>query len=218
MSFVKPAIEAPDVKEGQISKAKINNISKVTSQWKDSEGNLKQQLEFNLELENGYKFKFWIAFYEQPSTKSKLGKLALKFEEITKKTLSNIDEFLTNLKSFGQVFVKCKGFREYEDEIYPNFTIVTEKLPISQMKVEGQSTQETKLTDASKIETKEFDPKALLGREPFISAIKFGLPLNESDFTKNLLVEERLFLFRQSFVEKREDLYHFTSKANALFQ
>jgi len=218
VSFVKPAIEAPNVKEGQVLKAKINSINKVTSQWKDTEGNLKQQLEFDLELENGYKFKSWVAFYEQPSAKSKLGKLALKLEEMAKKTLTNIDEFLTNLKSFGHVFVKCKGFREYEEEIYPNFTIVTEKLPISQMKVESQPTQETKLIDTSKIQAKEFNAKALLGREPFISAIKFGLPLNESDFTKNFLVEERLFLFRQSFVEKREDLYHFTSKANTLFQ
>jgi hypothetical protein len=210
LSFVKKATPPPAVEEGDMLKAKIIDIKKVTSQWKDEEGNLREQLEFELELENGYKVKSWMAFYEQPSEKSKLGKLVLKLAEATKKDIKNIQEFLSLLKSFGWIFIRVKGFREYEEELYPNFAIVTEKIPTVE-KAETKA-KETVLEP----QTKEFDPKQVLGR--FEDAVKLGLPLNQDDFNKNLLVEERVFLFKHGYIEKRLDLYYPTVKALDLFQ
>ena len=210
MSIVKKATPPPAVEEGDMLKAKIVDIKKVTSQWKDEEGNLREQLEFELELENGYKVKSWMAFYEQPSEKSKLGKLVLKLAEATKKDIKSIQEFLSLLKSFGWIFIRVKGFREYEEELYPNFAIVTEKIPTVE-KVETKA-KETTLEP----QVKEFDPKQVLGR--FEDAVKLGLPLNQDDFNKNLLVEERVFLFKHGYIEKRLDLYYPTVKALNLFQ
>jgi len=210
VSFVKKATPPPAVEEGDMLKAKIVDIKKVTSQWKDEEGNLREQLEFELELENGYKVKSWMAFYEQPSEKSKLGKLVLKLAEATKKDIKSIQEFLSLLKSFGWIFIRVKGFREYEEELYPNFAIATEKIPTVE-KVETKA-KETTLEP----QVKEFDPKQVLGR--FEDAVKLGLPLNQDDFNKNLLVEERVFLFKHGYIEKRLDLYYSTVKALNLFQ
>lgn len=136
MSFVEKGAPPPDVEEGTILKARIVDIQKVTSKWKDDQGNPKEQLQFDLELENGYKCRSWMAFYERPSDKSKLGKLALKFVEATKKQVPNVDTFLTALKEFGYVFVKCKGFREWEEELYPNFSILTDKIPATPEELE----------------------------------------------------------------------------------
>lgn len=213
MSFVEKALPPPDVKEGSILKARILNIKKVTSQWKDDQGNPKKQLEFELQLDNGYKSKSWMAYYERPRDKSRLGKLALKFIETTKKDLSNVEEFLVALKQFGYVFVKCNGFREYEEELYPNFSVVSEKIPSFQQKMQPEETANNTRPGP---EMKQFNPKQLLAR--FKDAIKFGLPLNQDDWNKKLLVEERLFLFKQGLIEKRQDLYHFTAKAQDLFQ
>jgi len=211
MSFVTPGLEPPNVKENEIVKAKITAISKGTSKWKDPSGNPREQLEFNLEFQDGYKCKSWIAFYQKPSDRSKMGKLALRLQEATGKELKDAEEFLETLKSYGQVFLKCKGFREYEGELYPNFSVVTEKLPVPEKtrKLAPEPLQ-------SKVEVKEFDAKALLTR--FKDAVKLGLPLNQDDFNRSLLVEERVFLFNQGFIEKRADMYFFTMKAFELFQ
>jgi hypothetical protein len=209
---VKPAAQPPaDIKEGQIVIAKIVSINKVVSQWKDDEGNPREQLEFNLELDGGYRFKTWATFYQQPTEKTKIGKLALTLEKTTGKKLNNIEEFLTVLKSYNQVFAKCTGYREYEEEVFPNFTIVTDKLP----EVEKPAPKQTKIPE---VETRELDAKAILSREPFVSAVNFGFPLNQDDFNKNLSVEERVFLFKNGFIEKRLELFYFTSKATNLFQ
>mgnify|MGYP001133039817 CR=1 FL=1 len=222
MSFVKLAKEPPDVKEGEILKARITNISKGTSKWKDEQGNPKDQLEFDLELEDGYKFKSWMAFYDQPSEKSKMGKLALKLQETTGKELNNAEDFLVALKSLGQVYVKCKNFREYEDIVYPNFTILTEKMPKKQQQAkvieEQPATSQQPLTQnqtSLKEKTREIDAKQLLSR--FKDAIEMGLPLNEKDFNSNLLVEERIFLFKHAYVERRQDLFYFTANTQQLF-
>lgn len=209
MSFVEKAVPLPDVEEGTILKAKIINIQKITSKWKDDQGNLKEQLEFDLELENCYKCRSWISFYERPSDKSKLGKLALKFTEATKKQVSSVDEFLVALKEFGHVFIRCKGFREYEEKLYPNFAILTDKIPVVEQKL--KKIEDTKLGPQTK-----FEARQLLTR--FKEAIGYGLPLNQDDWNKNLLVEERLFLLKQELVEQKENFYFFTEKAKALFR
>ena len=203
MSFVKKATPPPAVEEGDILKAKILNISKVTSKWKDENGNPREQLKFELELENGYRFRSWIAYYEHPSDKSKLGKLALKFMDLTKQDFTTVDEFLDALKKFGHIYVSCTGFREYEEELYPNFAIVTTKLPPLQQNL----TENT---------PRRCESKQLLAK--FSEALRFGLPLNQEDWNKSLSVEERIFLLKQGFVEEKDGLYFFTEKARALFQ
>lgn len=211
VSFVKKAVPPPDVEEGNVLKTRVIDVKKVTSQWKDDEGNPKEQLQFDLLLEDtGYKLRSWIAFYETPSDKSILGRLVLKLQETTNKQYGNVNEFLTALKEFGYVFVKCKGFREYEEEVYPNFSIVADKLPAFQEKLE-----KTEKADKAP-EPKQFDPKEILTR--FKEAISYDLPLNENDWNKNLLVEERLYLLRHGLIEHKEDLYFFTDKATSLFR
>ena len=211
MSFVKKTTPPPDVEEGDILKARILDIKKETSKWKNDDGTDKEQLRFEVELENGYKTSTWISYYEHPAEKSKLGKLVLKLRETTKEDPSNVEEFITAIKRFGHVFVKVKGFREYEDEVFPNFSLVTEKLPTHQMKIEQKP--------QAKTETKDYDVKGLLSR--FKDAITFGLPLNVNDWNKSLLVDERLFLLKQGLVENSKedlDLYFFTEKARVFFQ
>jgi hypothetical protein len=132
---VKRTIPPPECEEGDIFTARLTEIKKVVSQWKDDEGNLREQLEISFVLDNGYQGRTWIAYYEQPGDKSALGKLALKLEQTTKNKITNVQEFMTSLKSFGQIYVKVKGFREYENEEFPNFAVVTDKLPPYQEKI-----------------------------------------------------------------------------------
>jgi len=205
MSFVKKTPPPPECEEGDIFKAKLTEIKKVTSQLKDQEGNLREQLEIDFELvDNGYKGRTWMAYYEQPGDKSMLGKLALKLQQVTKHEINDIQVFLREFKTYGYIFVKVKGFREYEGETFPNFGIVADKLPGMQ----------EKLAVSEKEKTRDMRPVL----EPFKDAITLGFPLNQSDFNKSLMVDDRLTLFKQGFIEEKQGLYYFTDKARALFQ
>jgi len=206
MSFVKPATPPPDIKEGETQTAKINSIKIVKSKWKDDEGNEREQLEFDLELENGFKCKSWMAYYEQPSDKSKLGKLALALESRLKTKLENINQFLDALKNYGLIYVRCKGYREYEDEIYPNFNIVSEMIPEKTVKQELAKMEQT------------FNAKTLLGVEPFISAIKLGTPISKDDLLKLLTPEQRTYLFKNMYIEQFVNGIFATTKTVNLFQ
>jgi hypothetical protein len=213
LSFIRKTTPPPDVEEGDILKAKILDIKKETSKWKNDDGTDKEQLKFDLELENGYKTNAWISYYDHPGDRSAFAKLTLKLCEMTKKDVSNASEATDALKKYGWVFAKVKSFREYEGETYPNFSIVTEKLPAL------PATQQKIETKEPEPEIKQFDAKQLLSQ--FKEAIDYGLPLNIKDWTKNLLVGERLFLLKQGFLEKNkedQELYFFTDKARTLFQ
>jgi hypothetical protein len=210
MSFVKKAVEPPEVEEGDILEAKILGIEKVTSKWEDEEGNPREQLQFNLELANGYQCKAWIAYYDPPTTRSKMGKLGIKLEEAIGEKILSTQEFIERLKKYGRVFVTCSGFREFEDGLYPKFSIVASKLPKLETKTKEAQPKQA-LLDVDVI-----DVKAILSR--FSEAIKMGLPLNEQDWNKSLLVGERIALLKQGYVEYKEGLYFFTQKAEALFR
>lgn len=108
-------------------------------------------------------------------------------------------------KGHGQVFVQVKSFRHYEDESFPNFAIVTDKLPGLQEKLSSDRDEE---------KVKNLKPVL----EPFADAITRGLPLNQQDWNKSLQVSDRLALFKQGFVTEKEGLYYFTDKAKDLFQ
>jgi hypothetical protein len=128
-NFTRKSVPPPDIKEGEILKARILDVKKVISQWKNDDGTQKEQLQFDLQLEGGYNLKTWTAYTTHPSDKSYLGKLALTFEQSTKKIYSSVDDFLTALQHYGLVYVKVKGFREYEGKLYPTFTLVSDKIP-----------------------------------------------------------------------------------------
>jgi hypothetical protein len=216
LSFVKKTVPPPECEEGDIFKARVLDISKEVSQWKNQDGSAREQLKFEVELENGYKTFAWISYYDQPGEKSAFGKLILKLVAMTKQDIASARDAVEVLKRFGWIFVKVKSFREYEDETYPNFSIVTEKLPATQQKIEDSKEETPKISD---IEIKDQKLNRLLNQ--FEDAIKLGLPLNANDWTKSLLVEDRLFLLKNGLVENsKEDknLYFFTEKAQSFFQ
>lgn len=128
-SFVKRSAPPPDVKEGEILKTRILDIKRVTSQWKNNDGSPKEQLELQLELENGFRAKTWISYCANPSDKSALGRLALAFEQSNKTRFNTMDDFLAALQRFGAVYVKVKSFREYEGRLYPTFSLFSDKIP-----------------------------------------------------------------------------------------
>jgi hypothetical protein len=207
VSFIKRATPPPSVREGDVLKARITNVSRVTSKWKDEEGNPREQLQFDLELENGYKFRSWVAYYKQPSDRSKLGKLALKFMELTGQKYNSVGEFLEALDTYGYVYVTCTGFREFEDELYPNFSIVATRLPPLQTKIEP-----TKPLPAKKetSQQREVTPETLEFIQKSKEIIELGLPLNEGDWNETVPVQVRAELLKLGLVEKKENLYFFT--------
>jgi hypothetical protein len=202
--FVRKTIPPPECEEGDTLKARLTEIKKETSKWTDDKtGEPKEQFEINFELENGYKGRTWIAFYEMPGDRSALGKLASTLERMTKREINDIEGFLTEFKAYGKFYVKVKGFRETEggDE-YPNFALVTDKLPGMQEKL------------TAKTEEKTPDLKPVLER--FSDAINLGIPLNDNDWNNSLTFNERIALFKQGLAERKEDMYFFTDKAKEL--
>lgn len=198
--IVKKSIPPPDVEEGDILPAKVLDIKRETSKWKNDDGSPKEQLAFDCELKDGFKLKAWISYYEQPSEKSALGKLAILLEQVTSRQFDKISEVVDALKSFGQIFVRVKSFREYEDETYPNFAIVADKLPGFQRKISSKSEQAESNVDA----------EPLLGK--FKDVISLGLPLNQNDWN-NLSITDRMTLLSKEYVKENQGLYFFTEKA-----
>jgi hypothetical protein len=204
MGFIKETPPPPECEEGNVFKARIVEIKKVTSTWKDEE---REQLQFDCQLDNAYKVRVWAAYYEQPGEKSTLGKLALKLQQATKHEFSNIDEFIAALKTFGSLFLRVKGFREFEETMYPNFAIVTDKLP---------SLQEKLSTEPKKERTEGKNVKVIL--EGFKDIITLGVPLSLNDLTNSVTITDRLTLFKDGLIEKKEDLYFFTDKAKEILK
>jgi hypothetical protein len=203
--FVKKSVPPPQCEEGDILKARLMEIKRETSKWTDDKtGEPKEQFEIDFELENGFKGRTWMTYYEAPGDRSALGKLALVLQRMTKREIDDVQGFLSEFKAYGKFFVRVKGFRESEggDE-YPNFSIVTDRLPALQEKL------------TSKIEEKKLDLKSLL--EPFREAISLGIPLNQSDWDVGFTVNDRVALFKQGLIEHKENMYFFTDKARELF-
>jgi len=123
LPFIRESTPPPDIEEGQIIKATIKNLEAPVK------GNYGEQVEFALALTDGFEAKAWISYYEEPSDKSKLGRLLMKLAEVTGKAYQTIPEALEALKEHGVIYVKCSGFREWEDLLLPKFTIVADKIP-----------------------------------------------------------------------------------------
>ena len=170
LPFIEKTPPPPDVEEGDVLKANIDT-------FKREKGEYGEQICFNLSFADGYKTKAWVSFYERPSERSKLGKILIKLHGKTGVAYQNIEQALDGLRNYGVIFVKVSGYREYEDQTFPKFTIVADKLPKKQQQTkvteEQPATKQQPLTQ----KTKEIDAKQLLSR--FGDAIKFGLPMRD---------------------------------------
>lgn len=130
MSFIKKLPPPPDVKEKQILKAKINSLEfPIDSKYKDNQGNIKQQICFNCQLEDGYEFKSWMSYYERPSDGSNLGQLCLTLIGLTREEYHSVREALNILEKVSNIYVQCTGYREWQGKFYPRFKVVTTRLP-----------------------------------------------------------------------------------------
>jgi len=115
------------VKEGEILPAKIVSVEyPVTGQYGE-------QVEWHVELDNGYQTTIWMSYYKEPSDKSFLGMLSIAFMDMIKSySYDTVNDVLAAIKEHGKVYVRCAGFREWEDKIYPKFKIVPTKFPTIQ--------------------------------------------------------------------------------------
>ena len=128
MSFIRNN-NIPQIDEGQTLLATIKNIEYPIKPPQNSKYPQKDQIQFGLQLDDGYNFKSWIPYYEHPHQKSKLGKLCLKLIETTKQEYNTVDEALTALKEFGRILVQCNGHQEFNGQQYPILRIVVDRLP-----------------------------------------------------------------------------------------
>lgn len=205
MGFIKKTTPPPECEEGNVFKARIVKIKKETSIYKDEE---REQLRFDCELvDSAYKTRAWAAYYEQPRDKSTLGKLALKLQQATKHDFDNVNEFIVALKTFGYIFLRVKGFREFEETMYPNFAIVTDKLP---------GLQEKLSTEPKKEPSEGKNVKVIL--EGFKDIISLGVPLSLNDLGNSVTVADRLTLFKEGLIEQKEGLYFFTDKSKEILK
>ena len=214
MGFIKKGVPPPAVEEEDILRARIISISKVTSKWKDEQGNPREQLQFDLELEGGYKFRSWIAYYQGPSDRSKLGKLAVNFMDLMKQQHNTVDQFLEALKNYGWIYVRCKGFREFEEEVYPNFGIVVTKIPPLQTKMPIAQSSSPVVASSTQ---NNLSPETLDFIRQNREIIEMGLPLNETDWNTTVPARIRVELLKGGLIDKRETLYFFTKAAESFF-
>ncbi len=121
--YVKKATPPPELRVGQRVEASIKAITQVT-------GKFGEQLQFELELDNGYKCTAWIKFYEEPSAASALGKLGLAVMQELNEDHEAVEETVIALKKrIGRVFLECTGHREYEGSQYPKLKVVPTEFP-----------------------------------------------------------------------------------------
>ena len=130
MGIIKKEIPPPDVKEGEVLAAKIKEIVyPVDSVYKDEQGKPKQQMDFAMELESGYPFRVFMAYYERPSERSVLGALVLHVQKEYGQEFETIEEAIAGIRKHGRLYVKVSKFSEWNGKLYPRFKVVGEKLP-----------------------------------------------------------------------------------------
>jgi len=142
MGIVRKSIPPPNVKEGEILGAAIKDIQfPVESRFNDDQGNPQYQIRFRVQFENGYECPVWMRYYERPSDRSKHGQLILTLQQLYNKVYETNEEAFKDLKAHGRIYVKCKGFRERNELLYPKFEVVASKLPPRQAVFQGETTQ-----------------------------------------------------------------------------
>lgn len=208
MSFLKEEAPVPHVEEGDCLQAEIVGMKwPVESKYQNEDGTPRQQIELTLRLENGFEFKSWLAFCERPSTKSKLGKLVQTLMGVTGTQYQSIKEFLDDLKKYGRLFVQVSGYRVWEEEQFPKFSILSTRLP--EPKKGTMKTSAVASPQKVSAETINFIVKNQ-------GIIDMGLALNEGDWNTTVPVQIRAELLQNGLIEKKENLYFFT-KAVAQF-
>lgn len=124
-SYMKEAVPPPQLEKDTIVEAAIVSITRV-------EGQYGPQIQFDLKLGDGYQARAWVKDYETPSVASKLGQLCILIEREVGQSFQSVDGALRALKSLGKVFLEVTGHRDFNDQPYPKFAIVTSKLPTTE--------------------------------------------------------------------------------------
>jgi len=137
VSFIKKSVPPPDVKEGEVVLAEILDVQFPVK------GEYKEQVKWQVQFENGYETSVWTAYYEKPSDRSALGQLCITFMNLSDMTFETVSETLEAIKKHGKIYVKCSGFREWNDSLYPKFKVVPTKLPPFQKKINTPAETDT---------------------------------------------------------------------------
>ncbi len=124
--WVEKAPEAPQVVESERLEAILLDIDIIPGKWGE-------QYQLNLELDNGYKVKTWMKYYEHPTENSDIGKLGIAIQNRLNTDHGCVEESLDWLLSYGRVYIECTGFRNYEGKSYPKFKIVPTLIPPSKV-------------------------------------------------------------------------------------
>jgi len=217
MSFIRKEKPPPDIKEGEVLLAKVLDIQYPVT------GKYKEQAQWRIQLDNGYETSVWMAFYEKPSERSVLGQLCITFMNMTQMPFNKVGDVLEAIKKHGKIYVKCSGFREWNEKLYPKFKVVSTKLPPLQPKVEPTKPSPAKeptqpsVQPSSQQEALQLTPEALEAIRVNADIIAAGLPLNENDFT-TFPAKVRLELLKRKLVERRNEFYWFTEAASSFLR
>lgn len=120
--YGRPAVEPPKIEKGEIVE-----VSKLT--YVLGPGNWGQKYTFEGELSSGYKVRAFAKYYEQPIERAKIYQICALIDKTYGEYSNSIDEALARLIAYGKAFYECTGHREYQERMYPTFTIRTDKLP-----------------------------------------------------------------------------------------
>ena len=219
VGIVKESVPPPPVKEDEILSAAINDIRyPVKSKFEDEEGNVKMQVKFQLEFDNGYRAPVYMAYYKSPGDRSVMGKLILSLQELNNVVYDSVDQAFQDLKTRGRLFVRCNGFREWNEQLYPKWKVVPTRLPPRQRQISFQ--EETKPVAASppaKSQELEISPETLQVIRRSKDIISMGIPLNQSDWDTTLPAKVRVELMKCGLVEEKDGLYFFTPATKSFF-
>ena len=161
MSFIRKSVPPPEVKEGEVLTAKVLEVEfPVESKYKDDQGRDKLQIRFGLGFANGYECSSWMAYYEQPSDRSALAALSMTFMDLVKGPVESVKDVLEGIQKHGSVYVKCSGFREYNEQLYPKFKVVTNRLPGLQKAISEKPLKKLSKADLDRL-TPELREKVL---------------------------------------------------------
>lgn len=213
MSFIRKEKPPPDVKEGEVLKAKILDIDfPLESKFKDKEGKPKLQVRFRLQLEGGYEFPVWMPYYETPSERSSEGILCNTLMALKKTEYNTVKEAFEELRNHGYVYVKVSGFREWNEKLYPKFKIVPNKLPPLQTRIDSTtpSHAEKGITQPPKVSSETMD---FLEKSKEI--IELGIPLNDDDWNSTVPAKVRAELLKHKLIQKKEGFYFFAENVNS---
>jgi len=160
MSFIRKSVPPPEIKEGEVLTAKILNVEyPVESSYKDDQGRPKYQVKFRLELPSGYECNSWMAYYDEPSDRSMLGELSMTFMNAIEGPVETVKDVLDGLKTRGSIYVKCSGFREYNEDLYPKFKVVVNRLPGTQKSLKTTKQKKENPEKLSKADIDRLSPE-----------------------------------------------------------